>query len=194
MNSAPNSFKIDGFASLPECLKQSDYIDLLLFLMHEKPSVRLGKNDAFSYNQMKKWCRKNKFRYVISNDGYMYISKYYTIAKIVQLVDDSSYNHSYILGLLLGYPKCCRKAIMKIGELNIDKYESILCKKKFIGDYRLIDPSLYTKGCALISHVPCSTHCKESLIIAKKAFHIINYYHHYQCMERWNVFMKSEWT
>lgn len=183
-----NKFNIKIFEALPTDLRNNDYIDLLLFLIRQKPSIRLGKNTAKAYGNMKRWCNKYGYKFIISSSGYMYISKQLWLAKLTQLVDDSLSEHTGLLGLLLGYPKCCRKKIKAIGESNIDEYEQQLCNQVFTGDYHLIDCSLYTKGYALISHVPCCNNCDESLKIAKSTLKIIRQYKSYPCMKRWSMF------
>lgn len=188
MNNNYTEFDINAFEALPDNLKNNDYIDLLLFLLSLKPNVRLGKNSEAAYNNMKKWCNKFHFKFIISSSGYMYISKRLPLAKLTQFVDDALWEHSEILGLLLGYPKCCRKKIKLIGEENIDKYEKKLCDKGFSKPFHIINCSSYTKGYALISHVPCCNRCRESLIIAKKALSVIRKYKAYPCMKRWSMY------
>ena len=183
-----NRFDIKAFEALPVDLKNNDYIDLLLFLIQQKPNIRLGKNTFKVYNSMKKWCNKFGYKFIISSSGYMYISRKLLLAKLTQLVDDSLLEHSEILGLLLGYPQCCRKKIKTIGENNIDEYEKQLCKHGFTKPYHLINSSSYTKGYALISHVPCCNNCNESLRIAKKALKIIRQYKSYPWMRRWSMY------
>lgn len=183
-----NRFDIKAFEALPIDLKNNDYIDLLLFLIQQKPNIRLGKNSLKAYNAMKKWCYRFGYKFIISSSGYMYISRKLLLAKLTQLVDDSLLEHSEILGLLLGYPKCCRKKIKTIGENNIDEYEKHLCNRGFTKPYNLIDCSPYTKGYALISHVPCCNNCDESLKIAKSALKIIRQYKSYPCMRRWSMY------
>lgn|GEM_PF-1592108 len=190
MRNNKTNFDIDSFNSLPDNLKNNDYIDMLLFLIHLKPNVRLGKNHVTAYNNMKKWCRTNGYKYIISSSGYMYISRLFISAKITQIVDDSMWKHSDLLGTLLGYPKCCRRKIKEIGEQNIDEYERRLCSNGFKKPYHLINSSTYTKGYALISHVPCCNNCKESLLIARQALRVINYYKEYPCMKRWTRVLK----
>ncbi len=183
-------FDIESFNSLPTSLKNNDYIDMLLFLIHLKPNVRLGKNYATAYNDMKKWCKKYSYKYIISSSGYMYISRQFVSAKMTQLVDDSLLEHSELLGMLLGYPKCCRKKIKEVGEQNIDEFENQLCSNGFNKPYHLINSCSYTKGYALISHVPCCNNCNESLKIARKALRVIRLYKEYPCMKRWVMFLK----
>lgn len=101
MRNNKTNFDIDSFNSLPDNLKNNDYIDMLLFLIHLKPNVRLGKNHVTAYNNMKKWCRTNGYKYIISSSGYMYISRLFISAKITQIVDDSMWKHSDLLGTYL---------------------------------------------------------------------------------------------
>lgn len=188
MKNTKTAFNIKAFEDLPTDLKNNDYTDLLLFLISLKPNIRLGKNSKAAYNNMKKWCVKYRFKFIISSSGYMYISRHIAFAKLTQIVDDSLFEHSEMLGILLGYPKCCRKKIKTIGEQNIDAYEKKLCKNGFSKSYHLIDSSSYIKGYALISHVPCCNNCSESLMIAKKALRVIRQYKSHPCMRRWSMY------
>lgn len=86
MRNNKTNFDIDSFNSLPDNLKNNDYIDMLLFLIHLKPNVRLGKNHVTAYNNMKKWCRTNGYKYIISSSGYMYISRLFISAKSHKLL------------------------------------------------------------------------------------------------------------
>lgn len=185
-------FDIEAFNALPKDLCKSDYIDILLFLIHEKPAVRLGKNTDATYKRIANWCDMFGFASIISLAGYMYLSKWWVWAKLVQLVDDSHREHAELLGILLGYPRCCCKKIRKIGEQNIDEYEKALYVGKFTPPYNLIDCSTYVQGFSLISHVPCCNTCCKSLKIAQKALAVITQYRDSSCMQRWGKWIMDD--
>ena len=177
------------FEELPKDLKPADYIDLLLFLLKEKPCVRLGNNSLRTYKNVAIWCENNDIDYIISKEGFMYISFSWLCANITQIVDDSVFNHTYLLGKLLGYPTCCSKKIANIGETNIDSYERHLISNcKFLKPYDLISPKGYLEGYSLISHIPCCTTCKESLRIAEKVYNVININQNNPMFEKWKLY------
>lgn len=181
-----SKFSIKAFEGLPADLKPSDYVDMLLFLGLCKPVVRLGQNNFMLYRKMNAWCKKYSFKSYVSRAGYMYISKKMFLSYFASIVDDLPFPHEYLLGNLLGYPKCCVKKISTLGESNIDKWESLeFGDDRLVGKYKLIDPKLYRKGTALVSHVPCCNTCAESLHLAKAAQRIVITYRNYECMQRW---------
>lgn len=182
--------RISAFNKLPEDLKKSDYIDMLLFLIDLKPCVRLGNNNYAVYDRMKSWCNSNGFSYVVSSERLMYIAKSKLLARITQLVDDSCVEHSYLLGYLLGYPNCCCKKISSIGENRIDSYEKELCEnEEFRPPFDIINPTGYHEGYSLISHVPCCSTCEKSLKIAKRVMNVIFDYQNNYKMNIW----KEKW-
>ena len=171
---------------MPKKLKNSDYVDMLLFLSGLKRAVRLAYNSYEIYEEMEYWCQKFKYANQISNSGLMYISKHIGLVKLVNDFDDSVYPHAYILGRLLGYPSCCSKQIANLGEDSIDKWENELINSDgFKSEYSLINPVGYLSGNSLISHVPCSCKCKKPLKIAKSSLKIIKAYSDYECISRW---------
>lgn len=179
-------FNVRLFDNLPASLKPSDYIDMLLFLLGYKRCVRLGYNSQKTYNEMVKWCNKSGYAYVISSEGFMYISKNKILSVIAQNVDDSKYKHSYFLGRLFGYPKCCCKQISLISENEIDDYEYHFCKThSFEKPYDIINPDGYIYGNAYISHIPCCSKCKKSLKIASEAKATIEKYQTHSNMKTW---------
>lgn len=184
-------FNIEAFSSLPKNLKSSDYVDVMLLLSGSKRAIRLGKNTTEVYEKMDYWCKKFKYRSKISCSGLMYISKYFGLATLVNIVDDSFFPHAYILGCLLGYPSCCSKKIAKLGEAFIDKWEKkLIMSGGFNIDYTLINPAGYLSGTSLISHVPCSCECKKSLKIAKVTLKTIKMYKDYDCINRWKKWLE----
>lgn len=154
---------------LGQFFQPSSHTDILLFLLGLKPAVRtkiLQPNQAIS--NLEKWIRQWKFFIKIDNEGYIYLSNNDALTDQLFYVDNHEKGHEESLGALLGYPSCCCKKIMTVGECNIDHYEKELTKNKFYGKFQLINPSSYRKGVAFISHVPCSTTCFQSLEIAIK--------------------------
>jgi hypothetical protein len=180
------NFDLDAFETLPITLKPSDYIDFLLFCMHEKPCVRLGQNDCMVYHEMTLWCQKQKLAYIVSESGLMYVSKSKFFAWLAKCTDDSLLNHTYFFGKLLGYPSCCSKKIADVGETGIDSYEKeLVLQNQFIPPFDLINPEGYLKGYALISHIPCCCNCKKSLKLAKKTYQIVQNYKEHPAFARW---------
>ena len=115
---------IAQFESLPDCLYKSNYIDMLLFLCNLKPAVRFFLTDSVAKNKMILWCNQNKYKAVLHKDRIIYISKSFILSNLVRCIDNTSNKHEYILGLLLGYPRCCCRKISLIGEENIDSFET----------------------------------------------------------------------
>lgn len=168
------SFNLKAFEALPKSLKPSDYVDFLLFLSNEKPCLRLGYNQQDVYEEMIVWCEKHNISYLVSNAGFMYISKRLVLAYIAKIIDDSMMNHTFLFGKLLGYPTCCSKQIAKIGESNIDEYEKALVSNtSFQEPYHLINPQGYIEGYSLISHIPCCAQCKRSLKKANSVYQVV---------------------
>lgn len=167
-------FNLKIFEDVPTLLKPADYVDILLFLINKKLTLRLAFNESKSYNEVISWCKKYKFHYIISKSGFMYISKKYLLAWITMKCDDSTYNHTLILGLLLGYPLCCSRKVASIGELEIDNYENeLISNNSFEEPYNIINPKGYIYGYSFISHVPCCASCNKSLKIAEKAYKVV---------------------
>ena len=74
---------VEAFDLLPNSLKKSDYVDLLLFLIKEKKAVRLGANSIETYNEMSHWCKQEKYKYVISSSG---LISYCTSSEMMDLI------------------------------------------------------------------------------------------------------------
>ena len=185
-------FDVEAFTNLPGGLRPSDYVDFLLFLSSKKPVVRLGKNGEKVYSSVVAWCKTYNIRYYISAERYMYVSKRFLLPWITSVVDDLPVPHAILLGKLFGYPHCCTQKISQLGEDLIDEWElTEFADEDLVGDYRLIDPKLYRKGVALISHVPCSNKCDASLQIAKDVYQIIAKHRDLPCMENWLSHFKN---
>ena len=72
------------------------------------------------------------------------------------------------LGELLGYPGCCAKHCMTIGESNIDNYAKEFARNTHKQNIKLLNISHYEQGISLISHIPCSYNCQPSINMAKE--------------------------
>lgn len=183
-------FNLKAFELLPNSLKSSDYVDFLLLLNNDKHCVRLGFNDTKVYSKLAKWCKTFNFSYIVSSAGYMYVSKHKIIAYLAKMLDDSTFNHTLFLGIVLGYPLCCSCKMASVGENHIDEYEKNFIKfAKFQNPYNLINPIGYTSGYSLISHIPCSNKCISSLKIAKHTYQIICQHKNNKVFLKW----KDNW-
>lgn len=191
MRNKIEKFNLKAFEELTTfMLKPSDYVDLLLYLSRLKSCVRLGYNNNEVYKKMIYWCKNNNFSFIISEEGFMYISKNYLIAWLAKVIDNSTWNHTLLLGLIFGYPRCCSKKVASIGENNIDNYEKeLLMNNKFNAPFDIINPQGYTNGYSLISHIPCCSKCRKSLKIANKIYKIVNKYKDSPSFQNW----KNHW-
>lgn len=179
-------FNLKAFETLPKNLKPSDYVDFLLFLAHEKPCLRLGNNQSSVYQDVLAWCKENRFAYVVSKAGFMYISHNLFLAVVAKIVDDSTFSHTYIFGKILGYPDCCSKRIAEIGESLIDEYEKeLVTNADFQEPYHIINPKGYIEGYSLISHIPCCETCRRSLEKATSVYQVILKYKEHPSFEKW---------
>lgn len=179
-------FNLAEFETLPITLRPSDYIDFLLFCMHEKRCVRLGQNEGMVYHEMTLWCQKHNLAYIVSESGFMYVAKSKLLAWLAKCTDDSLTNHTYLFGRILGYPGCCSKKLAEIGENEIDSFErELVLQNRFVSPFDLINPEGYVKGYALISHIPCCCDCKKSLKLAQKAYQVITEHKNHPAFARW---------
>lgn len=186
-------FLLPEFEALPANLRPSDYVDMLLFLSHNKPTVRLGLNSEAAYQSMADWCTMHHFNYCISQANYMYISTSHYLANLTRIIDDATFPHEFILGILLGYPSCCARKASLVGEINLDQWEqeqySLFDAQASL---QLINPTKYLSGASLIAHIPCSTNCKKSLRIAKKTLSVISQNKASPYFNRWKQWVELD--
>jgi hypothetical protein len=186
-------FPIDVFENLPDNLPNSDYIDFLLFLAKLKPALRVKIPDKATREKLHIWSINNHFSFLDSENHYVYIAPDQISVNRLKITDDSFEPHEYKLGRLLGYPECCCKKIASVGEQNIDEWEDTFIKlSSFEGEFELINPTGYTEGYSLISHIPCSSNCVHSLHIAKKALNIITHYKWNKHFDRWKYWTQKQ--
>ncbi|MDP1394452.1 GNAT family protein [Lysinibacillus capsici] len=147
---------------------KSVLVDIVVFLGNPaKKAIRIpykkGENDFLT--SFKQFCYINQFYYYY-DDQYIIISKLNNV-KNIHCIDISDEKHVEEFGILLGYPECCTEFMGKYDENDIDLLEELLIKEReYIGFYKAIDFSDYYNGIALISHIPCSSICNNSLMYA----------------------------
>lgn len=122
----------------------------------------------------------------IDKEGYIFIAISQEHLKQALYLDISLDSHEVEFGRLLGYPDCCVNNIKTIGENNIDEYGKSFSKElvEKLGDINL-NIECYEKGFALISHVPCSIDCPESLNIAYANIHLIKEIYNIKKQDSW---------
>ena len=111
----------------------------------------------------------------IDGDGFLVLSKQAWLSRQVMAMDRSPGNHTYPLGRMLGYPRCCCLAAAAVGEENLDSWASEFNANGLFGRFKAIDPQGYPQGRALISHVPCSERCVPSLRMAEALLQRLRY-------------------
>jgi len=161
-------------------------VDMLLFLMGLKPCMRTKlKSLHRELNPLEEWCKRFKFHFNRSSDGFIYIASNQECLRRVNSVDHCHRPHEEELGKLLGYPACCCRKIAEVGEMQIDAFEDWLITQPFAGPFKLINPYAYRQGKAFISHVPCSTSCSPSLCLSKRVVHFLIPHQHESVLRPW---------
>lgn len=151
-------------------LPGSSRVDFLQFLTASKPAVRLHVNPSAgdTVDELTRWAHGQGL-HVQSDQHYICVARTAATAADVLRLDATPTAHERALGIALGYPPCCCEAAAAVGEECIDEWEALVGTWHFAGRYRLIDPSRYRQGKALISHIPCSSRCGPSWMLADKA-------------------------
>jgi hypothetical protein len=166
-NSFPNYSSI-VWEKIPwAVLPPSTKVDICQFLSGIKPAVRTHiKNPKYLDILIS---LSNSFGWYSAHDqdGYIAISINQSLPDNILKVDRDPFPHEIHLGTLLGYPECCCQHIAQYGEKKIDQIAQSFKRENLKEEFKLIDISLYSKGTALISHVPCSYQCLSSLEMAK---------------------------
>lgn len=152
---------------IPEWLAPSARVDLGQLISGTRSVVRLFVGPRRS--ALRRWARRNGFFTSSDVDGYAAVSPSAIMARRVIDLDRRPGRHTYALGVMLGYPACCSRSIARFGDEGIDERQAVLAGRPYRGRFRIIDPSGYGGGDALISHVPCSHRCFASLAQAERA-------------------------
>lgn len=130
--------------------------------------------------------------FIIDELGYIFFSMDLNCLEGAVQADLSLTPHEEELGTLLGYPLCCSRKIKLIGENNIDAYGRIFCNDlKLRGTNLYLDVSHYQEGIALISHIPCSYTCVESMTHAHKNKSLIQLLIAHNLQDVWVRMIKS---
>ena len=165
---------LESLRTLPfASLSASARVDFMLLFASQRQTVRLKIESAVSLEHLRRWCQQSALDYASDESNFACVSRQAGCARDVLELDRRTEPHELELGVALGYPRCCCERIASIGESNIDSYASQVAQWPFRGPFTRINPSGYESGLALISHLPCSPECRESLAIAEKAFEFI---------------------
>jgi len=161
---------IEQFRNLPrEWLAASAVVDFVLMFGCGKRAVRIRLADTAGIEHLSSWCDESHLDFASDSEGFCCVSTEPMAARRILELDRSTRPHEIDLGHALGYPSCCCDRIAMFGESRIDVYAQEVAQWSFIGCYRRISPCGYSSGTALISHLPCSPDCQESLVIANGA-------------------------
>jgi len=159
-----------GFRTLPaQWLYPSAVVDFMLLYAGAKPAVRIELRERKGAEPLYVWCRESELDYASDADGFACVSAEPGVARQVLELDRSWRAHEVELGRALGYPLCCCQQVAWIGESQIDKLARRVAHWTFTGPYARINPAGYVNGLALVSHLPCSVDCNQSLDIAEQA-------------------------
>jgi hypothetical protein len=147
------------------CFVPSLRVDMISFLNGKKAVIR-----SRSYNRFEKIdivLKKFNINFLFDDKGYVFFAKDQNLLQKAFELDISPYSHEVEFGKLLGYPLCCIRKIKSLGEINIDKYSEKFSQELLRNDADdHLNIKFYEQGIALISHIPCSTNCSESLSLA----------------------------
>lgn len=149
-----------------------------------KPVSRFRGYDKSEADYLKRICNGKgiKVQNVISSNYrtnarklgfYTYVSKSNELIERAKEVDPAiNKRGSHLeLGKLLGYPECCIKNFLKLSESGGGENKYI----KRVMDFRL-NQFLNTSNFYLISHLPCSYECEETIRYANKMLDLLKSY------------------
>jgi hypothetical protein len=151
--------------SVPPWLKPSAAIDIAHLWFRIRPALRTELARSVSQADVHRWAHHLGFFSALDDEGFLSVSRDPQLSRRIIDLDRQSGNHTFALGLRLGYPRCCCRMAARIGEIGLDAWEHE--PTEFRGRFKLINPTGYRRGNALISHIPCSPHCQPSLRMAE---------------------------
>jgi hypothetical protein len=162
-----------GLRCLPAWLKASAAVDLAQVLFSIRPALRTELRGPVDGAAIRRWAWNLRCSAARDSDGFLVLSKSAAISRRVLEADRRRGDHTYPLGLLLGYPRCCCRAAAGVGDEGLDAWCGRFSGSDFQGAFKAIDPRGYVEGRALISHVPCSPRCLPSLRMAEALMRIL---------------------
>lgn len=146
-----------------QLLPASSRVDVLGLVSGARPAVRLHHGlSCEAVVPLARWAEAAGLA-AASDSQYTVIAGDWATASMMLAVDRDPSRHEAKLGRLLGYPRCCVAAIAEVGEVSIDAASARAAAWEFSDELGLIDVAQYRQGVALVSHVPCSPWCRESL-------------------------------
>ena len=166
---------------LPNWLKASAGVDLAQLTAKIRPVIRTKLSYPVPRYIVERWALRHGWFVDFDTDNFLAISGSPDLSRWILSIDREIVEHTYRLGLALGYPSCCCRSAARVGESNLDAWAQVLCRQQFIGRFKAIDPSRYHEGHALISHIPCSTRCQASLKMALMLAKVLKYHNTCTC-------------
>lgn len=154
-------------ALFPVWAKPSFGADLHALMRAIRPVVRTKIESNTDARKVAAWARRRGLFYCLDKNGFASFARRPSLARRTMTVDRSLETHTAALGHLLGYPKCCCRNAARVGEKGIDALAEEFACRRFIGYFKLTDPTGYLRGSAVLSHVPCSHKCLPSVKMAK---------------------------
>jgi hypothetical protein len=152
--------------SLPYWLKPSAAVDLAQLRYGIRPAMRTELQRPTSDATVQRWAGRFRAFPLLDKDRFLVVSRSPGLSRRVLDLDRRPGDHTYALGLMLGYPRCCCRAAAQVGDEALDAWSETRSKNAFHGRFKAIDPRGYRDGRALISHIPCSARCLPSLQMA----------------------------
>jgi hypothetical protein len=156
-----------GTGARPRWMRASAEVDLDQLRCSIRPAIRSQVRGRLDRREIRRWARLAGLFVAVDKDGFFSMSRSASSARRVLRIDSRPGRHTTALGRALGYPLCCCLAAARRKDEGLDEWARAMSSRRFVGLFRLIDPSGYVTGSANISHVPCSPCCSASLRMAR---------------------------
>lgn len=150
----------------PNWLKPSSMVDLYQVTLNVRPAFRTEVQGEVRDAEIGRWARLKGLYFCRDRDNFVVFSKRSVLVRRLLAIDQTVGDHTVWLGQWLGYPRCCARIARRVGEMHLDDWSEQISMRRHVGNFSLTSVSHYTAGRALISHVPCSAHCRASLHMA----------------------------
>ncbi|WP_095493328.1 hypothetical protein [Mesorhizobium temperatum] len=152
----------------PHWLKPSAVVDLRLVELGIRPAFRTETNAPVNDADIGRWARRRSLYFCRDAQDFVVFAKTPLLVRYIMTIDRSPGDHVARLGHWLGYPACCIRSARRITESNLDLWSERVAARRHIGNYACTKTGGYRAGRAMISHIPCSPHCRASLVMATK--------------------------